>query len=355
MRLRVILLTAFATICFAAIALGVKPYNSSGGWACFSGSCVIGHERAPSIALTTDSGTVTVDGAVTIPGALSVAGASTLTGAVTLAGAVTTAADITISADATGGDAGVVNQFIGVPRIRLVASATDETIDATVVAAAWMDDTPDGECAPVVDGDETANETTIYRVGAESYHYTWDAAAADNDGLDCDIATGPSGNGVDSLGFWLRSSVAFASGDLDATLIDTAAVEGNAVIPAYTTPNVWQWMEVDFATDCDATCAAVDGVLILATAQAPTTFNGAELYIDTGGMWDVTAEVDLNLSIQYDGVLGVVASPDAEAGEQDFTVLVEGTSYLVHYEDGADFLVALDNQSANTWMILVAY
>lgn len=341
MKLRVIFLTVIATAFVAAIALGVKPYNSSGGWACFSGSCVIGHAQAPSIALTTDGGTVTVDGAVTIPGALSVTGATTHSG------------DITVSADATGGDAGAVNQFIGVPRIRLMASAADEPLDATATTFVLMDDTPIGECKPITSGTEAA-DTTIYRVGAGSYKYTFAATAADNVGIDCDV-TGHANAGADSLGFWLMSDVAFASGDLDATLDDGTSAEGNAVVPAYATPNVWQWMEVDFAADCDATCADVDGVFIQATAQAPTTFNGAVLHIDAGAVWLDTAEVDLNLAIQTDGVLGVIATPEDDDAETDHAILVEWTSYFPHYESGNDFLVAIDDQSAQTWMILVAY
>jgi hypothetical protein len=41
--------------------LGVRPFGTSGEWICFVGTCVIGHEDADVIELTTDAGTVTVD------------------------------------------------------------------------------------------------------------------------------------------------------------------------------------------------------------------------------------------------------------------------------------------------------
>ncbi len=344
MKFRIIVVTlALTFIAFAAYAAQV---NTSGR--CPSGqSCEVGTSTTTSYIVTTDGGTVTSDGTLTTTGAITSGGAVAVTGAITATG------DVTISTDATGGDAGAVNQFIGVPRIKLVSSATDESIDGTGAAFALMDDSPIGEAAPITGGTEAA-ETTIFRVGAGSYKYTWAATVAANHGIDFTV-TGHANAGTDSLGFWLRSDTTFLSGDLDATLDDGSSAEGNAVVPAYATANVWQWMEVDFASDCDATCADVDGVFIQASAQSPTTFNGAVMYIDAGAAWIDTAEIDLNLAIQYDGVLGVVASPDAEAGEQDFVPLVEWTSYFPHYESGSDFLVALDDQSANTWMILVAY
>jgi hypothetical protein len=80
MRLRVIFLTAIASAFLAVLAWGVKPYNSSGGWACFSGTCVIGHAQADAITIVTDGGTVTVDGDVAIPGSLVVTGTITASG-----------------------------------------------------------------------------------------------------------------------------------------------------------------------------------------------------------------------------------------------------------------------------------
>ena len=54
MRLRVIFLTAIATSLFAVLAWAVQPYNTSGRWACFAGTCVIGHAQADAIQLLTD-------------------------------------------------------------------------------------------------------------------------------------------------------------------------------------------------------------------------------------------------------------------------------------------------------------
>lgn len=66
MRLRVILLTAIATLFVAVLAWAVEPYNTSARWSCFVGTCVVGHADADAIAITTDGGVVTMDGEISV-------------------------------------------------------------------------------------------------------------------------------------------------------------------------------------------------------------------------------------------------------------------------------------------------
>jgi len=69
MRLRVTLFTALATLVVASIVWATEPFNTSGRWACFSGTCIIGSTRAPAIQLLTDG---TGNGEVVLPtGAIS--------------------------------------------------------------------------------------------------------------------------------------------------------------------------------------------------------------------------------------------------------------------------------------------
>ena len=64
MRLRVTLFTALATLIVASLVWAVEPYNTSGRWACWSGTCIIGDSAAPAIQLLTDG---TGDGEVDVP------------------------------------------------------------------------------------------------------------------------------------------------------------------------------------------------------------------------------------------------------------------------------------------------
>ena len=54
----------FGAVLLALGLMGVRPFGTSGEWVCFSGTCIIGHDDADSIQITTDGGAVTIDGHV---------------------------------------------------------------------------------------------------------------------------------------------------------------------------------------------------------------------------------------------------------------------------------------------------
>jgi len=271
-----------------------------------------------------------------------------MTGNLVITGNLTATGDLTVSPPTDNGK--TFNQITGLFKIG-IATTAGISVDGTGDTVLLMDDSPIGECKPIQDGDETA-ESTIVRVGSGSYKYAWDATVVDNDGLDCDI-TPHTNTGADSLGFWLYSTVTFASGDLDASLDDGTAIEANAVVPAYSTANVWQWMEVDFDSDCNSNCGDADGVFIQATSQDPTNFNGATMYIDEGAVWLSEAEEPIG-AIIADGVLGVWAVINADANVHATVVLVEWTDYLIHTQSGADAIVIITNQVTKNLTILQA-
>ena len=230
------------------------------------------------------------------------------------------------------------NQILGIPKLN-VTQTGGAMPDGTATAEPY--NPLIASCAPT-NGSEAAG--TFRVTGAASYQYTGAGTAAENDGFDCDV-TGHAVNGTDSIGFWFRSDTALTAGTLDVSLLDLAVVEANADMPAVTVVNEWQWIEVDFDTDCNATCADIDGVLIAVTAAGAATseMDGTIIHIDSGAFWLVGAEEAIG-DVRVGGVISVSAGVIAGGST---TKLVEYTDYIVNYQTGADALVILTDQSSN--------
>lgn len=270
---------------------------------------------------------------------------------ITSAGSIVADGNLTIPTEATGGNAGAKNEFIGLPRIAMAALGAmgdGPNLSEPLVPTVAL-------CAPVGGGAE-ADDAAIYRdtlTDVTSYRHTFVGAVGLGEGFDCDFGPAPAALNYASVGFWLRSTVAFTDDDLEINLLDAAVVEGDGDLPAYTTPNVWQWMEVDVAADCGAAaCADIDGVELLTTAVDPTIFNDAVIYMDNGAVWIAACEETLGAEIPYDGVLSLLAGVTAGGNT---SLLVEWTNYFVHYQAGNDAVCMIDNQSAAYGMALYAY
>lgn len=259
------------------------------------------------------------------------------------------AVDMTLTADATGGNAGAKNEYIGLPRIKLIGGGQGTNPNSQTIALA--DDSPEGEFAPVDASVVEAAEAAIYRAGAGSYKTTWAADAAENDGfVDANLLGGASLEDQESVGLWLYSSVALAAGDLQIVITDDGGARKFA-IPAVAAANVWTWVEVDITSLAAGTGDACSDFAVTLTAQgaaAATLDAGFVLYFDTGYVWDAPDEESLGVAILQDGVLGVV---DTESGAS----LVEYTDYFVHYQSGVDAIVYITDQSAADIAILAAY
>jgi hypothetical protein len=256
--------------------------------------------------------------------------------------------ELTFGALADGGNTGAKNEIVALPKIRMAAIGAmgdGPVLSEPITPTAAL-------CAPVVAGTE-ADSATIYRdtvTDVTSYQYTFQGTVGAGEGLDCDV-TGHAVVGTTSVGFWFRSDTVFDNNDVEVNLLDGAAVEGDGNMPAYTTANVWQWVEVDVTADCAATCADIDGVSILTTADEPTELNGAVFHVDSGAFWLAACEETLGDAILTDGVLAVTAGVTAGGNS---TLLAEGTDYIVHYQAGNDAVCMITDQSANYGLVLFA-
>ena len=265
--------------------------------------------------------------------------------------------DLLLSSDSTGGNALARNQFIGLPRIKMVALPLGT--NGTVETVSYIDATPTGEWIEVDAGTNIAitADTTYYRDLTNSLKIAFGTTAVENDGVDGTIIQDDlSAN--ESIGFWIYSSAALASGDLDLTLDDTDGIDQVYPIPAIPA-NIWKWVEINIAA-CDTNCNTTNGIQVSLTAQGALVYGvatgvGVNVYLDAMYKWDASDENALGSAIVQDGVISLMSIATAASSVNTPSVLTEYTDYFVHYETGNDFIVTISDQSANSGVALVAY
>lgn len=251
--------------------------------------------------------------------------------------------DVVLATDATGGNLGAKNEYIGIPRIKLFAVGAGTNPNSQTIAL--FDDSPTGEWAPVDASVTEANTTTVVKYGTNAYHAAWAAGAAATDGIiDADLGAAAAWDDMESCGLLVQSSVTWASGDLTLVLTDNGGAR-TFNIPALTETDTWVWLEVDISS---GDLSAISDVAILMSTQGATALGAFDMYIDIAWVWDSTDEETLGVALQPDGILGVIDPADG-------TVHAELTNYLIHYEDGNDFLVWITNESGAYNLIMLAY
>lgn len=253
------------------------------------------------------------------------------------------AVDMTLTADATGGNAGAKTEYIGLPRIKLIGGAQGTNPGSQTIAL--VDDTPDGEFAPIDASVVESLEAVNYKYGTKSYGAAFAVGAAATDGFkDANLGAGAAWDDMESVGLLVNSTATWAAGDLTLVLTDDGGAR-TYNIPALTAANVWTWLEVDIAA---GDLSAVSDVAILMSAQGETALGAFTMYLDIAYVWDSVDEEALGVAIQQDGVLSVT---NTETG----AALAELTDYVVHYESGNDFIVYITDQSAADIAVLAAY
>lgn len=255
--------------------------------------------------------------------------------------------DITVLPDASGGNAGAKNEFVGLPRIKLVGLGSGTNPNSQTISLA--DDSPEGEYAALNASVVASAESSIYKVGSHSLKMVWAADAAENDGVKAtNLFAGASLEDQESVGLWLYSSVPLSAGDLQIVIKDDGG-DRKFDVPAVATVNKWTWVEIDISALNAGTGDACSDFSITLTAQGAAALNAPwTLYFDTGWVWDAADEADPGVSLQQDGVLGVVNTTTGAP-------LVDGVDYFVHMQSGDDAIVYITNQSAATVVALIAY
>jgi len=144
---------------------------------------------------------------------------------------------------------------------------------------------------------------------------------------------------------WVYSTVALTAGDLVLEISDSGPVVTDVNFPAVATANQWTWCEIDISGVADASKNVVESVAIdLSTAGA--ALGAFTAYFDGMAKWDAANEEALGLDVYEDGVFAVYAQATAAGSANTVSVLAEQTDYIIHYEAGNDFFIAVSNQSA---------
>ena len=333
-------------------------------------------EIADTLIATDIKGTLSVDEAAVFDTTLGVTGHSTLasvgvtgaatvgttlvvTGATTLNDAVTVAEDVFASSDATGGNALAKNEFIGLPRIKNVPLSTmaDGTTN-TVIVDIGDSETPATDWTAVDADTVMSNDGIYYRQGTASLKMAIAGTATEDDGCTNTLGTGDQDWSDDeAFGFWMYSDAAMAGGILQLVVSDSVAVDVKFAVPAYATPDVWQWMEIDITTATTNVDVLEDvSITLTATGEAQAGVAAWNVYFDFFVKWDVAEEETLGVAIPYDGVL-TVTTIDVTSGGAAMANLAEYTDYFVHYQSGNDAIVIITDQNDTDvlGLALVAY
>lgn len=292
---------------------------------------------------TTNLDVVDIDGAVDLDSTLDVAGTVAL------------GSDVTLATDPTGGNAGAKTEFIGLPRITMVAISTMGNGGETSIVDYGDTQTQTDDWTATSGDVVLSDQTAIRREGTHALKMAVADAAVAEDGADNPLGSGDQNWSADeAFGMWFRADIALSTGDFVLHITDNAS-DALVDFPAYTTPDVWVWIELNIGGTADGDKDAITDISIeLSTAGAAQGIFNA--YFDFMVKWDVADEEPLGYYLPYDGVLGFIVN-DVTTGAGANVNLVEYTSYFTHYQTGNDAVVIIDDQSnANKiGTVLIAY
>jgi len=268
--------------------------------------------------------------------------------------------DVTLSTDATHGNARAKNEFYGLPRIKNVGIGTMANgTTNTIITDIGDSETPATDWTAIDVDTVMSNDSTYYRQGTASLKMAIAATADATDGCTNALASGNQDWSDDeSVGMWFYADRTLEAADLQLVISDSAPKDSTADFPAYTTANVWQWIEINIGGIANGDKDAITDLSIeLSAAGAAKAALGAfNVYMDFIVKWDGAEEEALNLAIPYDGVLSLTVI-DATNTSATCANIVEYTDYFVHYQSGNDAIVIISDQSNadKVGLALVAY
>jgi len=253
---------------------------------------------------------------------------------------------VTVSPPANGGTGDVVNKIVGIPKLGAFALGAS-TNGTTNTVGGYIDDTPAGEWVGTTNVTD-ATEATIFRKGAASLSLSFAAAAVAGNGADNTLAGGDQDwTDDESVGLWVYSTAALTAGDVVLEITDSVAAASLVDFPAVAA-NTWTWCELDISGVDNTSKDVIQSIAIDLSTAGATAQGAFVLYCDYMYKWDGATEEALGLDIYEDGVVAAFAVVTAAAGANTPILLAEGTDFIVHYETGNDFLVAVTDQSANS-------
>lgn len=225
---------------------------------------------------------------------------------------------------------------------------------STAKTQTLMDDTPAAEFSALAQAgaQPTITQSTTARKGSNSLKLAFANAAAANDGVQWTAFSAVDWTTAESVGFWVYSTKALASGDVMLKTVDST-VESPFSFGAVAA-NTWTWVEIDISSLATTNGDAVTNYKVyLSTAGA--ALGAFDLYLDGGWKWDNTEEVALGVDLldRQRSVENYLTITTANTGTHGMTAITEDTDFFVAYRNGNDSLVTITDQSGKSALILV--
>jgi hypothetical protein len=323
----------------AGVVDALKVYLEKNGWVEFEGTTsdnyktklnVVNPTANRTVSLPNESGTLIVGGTTA---------AQTLNN------------DLTVAAASNGGNAYTRNNIVGLMKLTLAALGTGTSGAAAGKTVTLTDDTPAGEFTASDADVVCSNDAAVYRYGSNSLKMAVTTAADAGDG--CHDGVTLDFTGDEFIGFWVRSSVALAAGDLVLDLTDDGG-QRQANVPALVA-GVWTWVNIGLpALDADKNTITDISVELSAAGATKAAAGAFDVNVDFMMKWDDTEEEETGSGIIQDGVLSVVAVATAAGSPNTTTNLAEGTDYFVKYTASNEKIVWITDQSAVSTFALLA-
>lgn len=334
-----------------SLVLGGDPEFNTAGDVTIDDGISVG-DGTPSVARGADDayveGTFEVDGAARFDSTVAA------NGAISAASTYTGLDDITLSVPTNGGTGNAANQFIGVPKIAPWSTGAGVAGNASShTVGGYIDETPAGEWTGTTNVTDST-EATIFRKGTGSLKLAFTAAAVAGNGADNTLAGGNEDwTDDESVGLWLYSDTALTAGHLVLEITDSGAGATTVNVPAVAA-TTWTWLEIDISGVANASKDVITDIALDLSSAGATALGAFNVYADYMWKWDGGDEEALGLDVYQDGVFAAFANVTAEDQVNTVTVLAEGTDYIIHYETGNDFLVAVADNSTKSLFGLAA-
>jgi hypothetical protein len=260
--------------------------------------------------------------------------------------------DLTVLDQADGGDNSNQNIIKGKLGMTVVAMAAGTNGAAAGKTVVLMDDSPAGEFS-ATDADVACTTSATYvKAGSNSLKMAVTTAADAGDGCHDPVTLDFSAD--EFVGFWIRSSVALAAGDVILDLTDDGGAR-QTNIPALNA-NQWTWVNIGLpALDADKNTITDISIELSAAGATKAAAGAFDVYVDAMYKWDDTEEEELGNSICLDCVYGVLAVATSAASANTLSNLAMYTDYFIKYTASNEKVVWITDQSANSTVAFIGY
>lgn len=254
-----------------------------------------------------------------------------------------------------GGNADHRHRFVGVPKLSSFGLGQSTSGDQTV-STDFIDDADEGTLWTATANVTRSSDASTWRKGTTSLKLLVGSTPADTNGADNPLTSGDQDWSADeSFGLWHRCDTVYNAGDWVLGVTDNASEDVTTQFPAYGTAEQWAWTELEIGSIADGDKDVITDISFSLSAAGATTFAaGGSCYFDYAFKWDAAQEEALDHDILEDGVIASWKLLNGGGAVNDVTEVVEGTDFLIHYETGNDFFIAITDHSNDTIFGLAA-